>query len=84
MQLTAKEARRLGLIADQPCKRAIPRAGRAERTGLTTLIRAGWSVQSPDSIRYRLYKINQPTYDTGLCVDELAACNAAKGLEQAR
>lgn len=100
MQLTKKEAKRLGLLDEdmpanaverhsQPRRRksggvSIPRAGRAAATGLSTLIKAGWSVQSPDSVRHRLYKINQPAMDTGLCVDELTACNKAKALERTR
>lgn len=59
-------------------KAGIPRAGRQERTGLTVLIRAGWSVQSPDSVQYRLYKIGEPGMDTGLCWSETAACEAAR------
>jgi hypothetical protein len=97
MQLTTKQAKALGLLDEnspveaprKPVARrkggaAIPRAGRAEKTGLSTLILAGWSVQSPDSIRYRLHVLGQPALDTGLCADELAACIAAKALEKTR
>ena len=28
----------------------------SERTGLWTLIRQGWNVETPDSVRYRLWK----------------------------
>ena len=99
MRLTKKEAKKLGLVENVPAKAtqqpvarrqptaaslSIPRAGRAERTGLSTLIRLGWSVQSPDSVRHRLYVIGRPDLDTGLCADELTACLAAKALEQLR
>ena len=60
----------------------IPRAGASERTGLTTLILAGWSVQSPDGVRYRLYKIGEPDKDTGLMVSERAACDRAKEMSK--
>lgn len=62
----------------------LPAAGRQERTGLSTFIRLGWSVQSPDAIRYRLYKVNRPDYDTGLCESEKAACEVARQKERAR
>ena len=93
VQLTKQQAEKMGLGAsEQPVAKrkpksggvGIPRAGQGERTGLSTLIRAGWSVQSPDSIQYRLYIINDPSCDTGLCADELSACNAAKQLEKSR
>ena len=100
MQLTKQEAERLGLLGENDPTKAperlatkrkpkrggvgIPRAGQAERTGLSTMIKLGWSVQSPDSVRYRLYVINDPSRDTGLCADELSACNAAKQLEKMR
>lgn len=78
--------RALGAQPRQRAKRApkagIPRAGRQERTGLTTLLRAGWSVQSPDSVQYRLYLIGQPAMDTGVCASELDACNRAKELSR--
>lgn len=99
MRLTKKEARKLGLVENSPVEArqkpvarrqsksggaGVPRAGRAERTGLSTLIRLGWSVQSPDSVQHRLYVIGRPDLDTGLCADELTACLVAKALEQLR
>lgn len=57
---------------------AIPRAESDEPTGLAALLVAGWSVQSPDCVRYRLY--NQDIGDTGLCDTLKAACDAAKAL----
>jgi hypothetical protein len=69
----------------------IPAAPRQAATGLSTLTspkagsgRPAWSVESPDAVRYRLYVINQPALDTGLCATELDACNKAKRLEAAQ
>lgn len=97
MQLTKKQAKALGLLDENSPAKAprkpvarrrggvsIPRAGRAETAGLSTLIRLGWSVQSPDSVQYRLFVINKPDLDTGLQPDELTACNVAKALERTR
>lgn len=93
VQLTKQQAEKMGLGAAEkpatPRKRksrgvGIPRAGRAETTGLSTMIKLGWSVQSPDSIRYRLFVLGRPDLDTGLLSSELAACRAAKALEKLR
>jgi hypothetical protein len=59
----------------------LPRAAAEAATGLWGLIERGWSVESPDSVRYRLYVVGVAGLDTGLCVDEAAACQAAKALE---
>ena len=80
-EITLAEYRRL--TARQPRKAAkqrrpdIPCAPRDEATGLTALLVAGWSVQSPDCVQYRLYR---PGQDTGLCDTLKAACDAAKAL----
>jgi hypothetical protein len=59
----------------------IPAAGRAERTGLTTLI-AGpsltWSTEYCVGRGFRLYVINDPSKDTGYHLDLTAACAAAR------
>lgn len=60
----------------------IPSAPKQAPTGLTSLILRGWSVQSPDAIRYRLYIVGKVGFDTGLCETELLACNRAKELEK--
>lgn len=60
----------------------IPSAPRSERTGLTSLILRGWSVESRDSVGYRLYVINDPARDTGWQPSERAACDRAKELER--
>jgi len=62
----------------RPPRADIPSAAPSERTGLTALHRRGWSSESPDAVRYRLYR---PGQDTGLCDDEQAACAAARRLE---
>ena len=80
MNLTKKEAARLGLLKDSepaPQKGKVRRAPTEPPTGLTTLILVGWSVSSPDSVRYRLRKGD---LDTGLCDSEQAACDKAKAL----
>lgn len=59
----------------------VPRADTNERTGLRTLIEAGWSVESVDSVRYRLYKFGTDL-DTGMCASEKAACDKAKELSK--
>jgi len=75
------------VLARQPRRKArdarpgLPRAGPSERTGLTTLITRGWSLQSPDSVRVRLYQLHTGL-DTGLCADEKEACEKAKEMEQ--
>lgn len=80
IEITLAEYRRL--TARQPRKAAkqradIPSAPRDEATGLTALMREGWSPQSPDCVRYRLYR---PGQDTGLCATLKDACDAAKAL----
>lgn len=54
----------------------LPRAAPAERTGLSGLIRRGWSV-TMDGERYRL---TRGECDTGWA-DEKTACDQAKKLE---
>lgn len=62
----------------------LPSAGRAEATGLTSLI-AGkartWSVAFDVARGYRLYVIGQPAYDTGFLPSELEVCRAAKAMQ---
>jgi len=67
--------------AKQAPRADIPRAGRAESTGLTPLLVRGWSVQTPDCVRYRLYQIHTGL-DTGLCADLKSACDKAKMLSR--
>lgn len=61
----------------------LPVAGRAPSTGLTSLI-AGkvrtWSLEMDVRFGYRLYQIGGVS--TGWCIDEKAACDAAKELTQ--
>ncbi len=71
--------RALGAEPRKRAKRARATTPREERTGLSTLLRAGWSVQSPDAVRYRLYR---GPLDTGLCESERAACDKAKELSR--
>jgi hypothetical protein len=59
----------------------LPRAASEAPTGLHGLIERGWSVESPDSVRYRLYVVGVAGLDTGICASEAAACQAAKALE---
>jgi hypothetical protein len=84
-EISLEDYRRLSRAQPrQRAKRApradIPRAPRQEATGLHVLIAKGWSIQSPDSVQYRLYKIGEPGMDTGLCDSEKAACDRAKAL----
>jgi hypothetical protein len=67
-QRTAKQAR-------------LPRAVSEAATGLWGLIERGWSVESPDSVRYRLYVVGVAGLDTGLQPTEKDACDRAKALE---
>ena len=82
-EISLAEYRRL--TAKQPRKRAkqqrradIPRAPRDEPTGLTDLLKAGWSPSSPDCVRYRLS--NRDIGDTGLQPTLKDACDVAKAL----
>lgn len=61
-------------------KARVPRAGADQRIGLTPLLVRGWSLWS-DGQRVRLYKINQPRFDTGYCSSEAEACRKAKEIE---
>lgn len=79
-RLTAKQPRR----AKKAPRVDIPRAPRDEPTGLTPLLVAGWSVQSPDCVRYRLYQCWGARLDTGLCATLKVACDRAKGLAKER
>lgn len=91
VRLSADQARRMGVGAAEshsPPRKgkgaSIPRAGVSERTGLSSLIKLGWSVQSPDSVRYLLYKLGEPEMNTGLRESEKAACDCAKELIRAK
>ena len=57
----------------------IPRAGRAERTGLTVLLTAGWSIEFRIG---RGYRLSRGVVATPWAASEAAACAAAKGLGQ--
>jgi hypothetical protein len=59
----------------------LPRAAAEAPTGLWGLIERGWSVQSPDGTRYRLYVVGVAGLDTGLQPTEKDACDQAKALE---
>lgn len=69
-------------IADRRAR--VPRAGRDERVGLTALLRKGWSTESPDCIRYRLYQGWGDRLDTGLQPDLAQACRKARQLAAER
>jgi hypothetical protein len=58
----------------------LPRAASDAPTGLWGLIERGWSVESPDSVRYRLRQLHTGL-DTGLQPTEKDACIRAKALE---
>lgn len=58
----------------------IPKADADERVGLDALLRAGWSTESPDCVRYRLTK--RGVGDTQMCETLKAACDRAKAMEQ--
>lgn len=61
----------------------VPRSDASFSDGFTVLTRErGWSVESPDALQYRLYKINQPLFDTGLCETAALACERARELEK--
>lgn len=62
----------------------LPAAAAATRTGLSSLLKRGWSLTSPDSMRVRLYVVGRPDLDTGYCATERAACDAANALETKR
>jgi hypothetical protein len=87
LDLTTPEGRAAYAAIEKRQKRGrttrpdIPVAPRQAATGLSGLITRGWSVQSPDAVRYRLYVIGRAELDTGLCATELDACNKAKRLE---
>lgn len=82
-EITLADYKRLtAMHPKRPKRGGIPRAEQQERTGLSTLLRAGWSVQSPDGEKYRLYKIGEPAMDTGLQDSERVACNRAKELSK--
>ena len=55
----------------------IPSAGRAPRTGLTTLLAAGWSIEYRPSVGYRL---SRGTVATPWEASEEDVCLAAKEL----
>ena len=55
----------------------IPAAAPSARTGLTTLLQAGWNVAYDAAMRMRLYR---GALDTGYYEDDAACCAAAKAL----
>lgn len=55
----------------------IPSAGKAARTGLSTFLKAGWSIEFRVGAGYRLDK---GALSSGWQIDEKAACDAARGL----
>lgn len=83
-EISLAEYRRFAAKLPRKAKRAprldIPRAASDERVGLVPLMKRGWSVQSPDCVKYRLYRINGP--DTGLQPTLKDACDKAKELEK--
>lgn len=92
--LSEHDAARLGLAGAKPRQKRgratrpdLPSAGRAKATGLTTLIapdresgKPAWSLAFVVGRGYRLYVVNEPSYDTGWCESELEACQSAKAL----
>ena len=77
-RLTAAHPRR----AKKAPRPDIPRAPRDEPTGLTALLRAGWSPQTFDCVAYRLS--NPAIGDTGMQPTLKAACDEAKRLTKER
>ena len=80
--LSEKDAARAGLTTPRQKRgRAtrpdIPAAGRAPRTGLTTLLAAGWSIEFRPSVGYRL---SRGEMATPWEASEEAVCLAAKGM----
>ena len=81
--LSEKAAARAGLVKKTKKVQAkdarpdIPRAGRAEATGLSTFIEAGWSIEFRSGVGYRL---SRGEVATPWEASEAAACVAAKGL----
>ena len=55
----------------------IPSAGRAPRTGLTTFLKAGWSLTF---VVGRGYRLSRGEMATPWAASEAAACLAAKGM----
>lgn len=78
-EITLAEYRRLTSGTHKAKRANIPRAAPDERVGLTPLLVAGWSVESPDCVRYRLY---QGARDTGMCATLKEACEKAKELSK--
>lgn len=76
-EITITEYRRLTSGKRQAKRADIPRAASDERVGLTPLLALGWSVESPDCVRYRLY---QGALDTDMCATLKEACDKAKRL----
>ena len=83
-EITLADYKRLTAAHPRRAKKApradIPRAPRDEPTGLTALLVAGWSTQTPDCVRYRLYQGWGARLDTGMQPTLKAACDRAKEL----
>lgn len=82
IHLSERAAARAGLVttkktAAKDARPALPRAGPAERTGLSTFIAAGWAWEFRVGFGYRLEK---GALSSGWCASERAACDAAKAL----
>ncbi len=60
----------------QSARPDLPRAGQAERTGLSTFLKAGWAYTWWPAKGYRLD--NRDGRTSGWCDSEQAACDAAK------
>ncbi len=78
--LSEKAAARAGLVKPRQKRgRAtrpdIPSAGRAPRTGLSTFIKAGWSIEFRPNVGYRL---SRGAVATPWAASEALACLAAK------
>ena len=81
--LSEKAAARAGLVKKAKKVKAkdarpdIPRAGRAEATGLGPLLTAGWSIEFRPNVGYRL---SRGEMATPWAASEAAACQRAKEL----
>lgn len=82
--LSEHDAARLGIDGATPrgkrgrtTRPDVPAAGRAQATGLTPLLVAGWNWEYRVGFGYRAYRGEA---DTGWQADEAAACKVAKGL----
>ena len=81
--LSEKAAARAGLVTKTKNVKAvdarpdIPRAGPAPRTGLTTLLTAGWSIEFRPGVGYQM---SRGVVETPWEASEEDACAAAKDL----